>query len=171
MFEDELLDIVDEHDKVIQTMMRSEAYEKKIFPQIRAVWLMLKTKDGQFWIPRRCTTKKVLPYHLDGSVVGHVRSGETYEQAMIREAEEEIGMQVTSMPFCFLGKLTPKEHNAFCMAAVYELEVDEPFDVNFNKDDFCDAAWMSAEQVMQLVEKGELVKDMLPVVLRHFYGA
>ncbi len=69
---------------------------------------MIRNKDGQFWIPRRCSTKQNSPSSLDGSTVGHVSSGETYEQAMIRETQEELNLDISCMAYRSIGKLTPK---------------------------------------------------------------
>lgn len=170
MFEDELLDIVDEHDNVVEQKLRSQAYREKLFPSIRAVWLMIKTVDGKFWIPRRSSEKKVLPNHLDGSVVGHVAAGESYEVAMCRETMEEVNIDVECMPYKRLGKLTPREHDAFCMAEVYELEVLKTFEVDYNKNDFSEGHWMTGQEILEAIKNGEQVKDMLPVVLQHFYN-
>ena len=93
---DEILDIVDVHDQVIQSMPRALVYQKNLCSQMRSIWLIIKNEQGQLWIPRRSWTLKQLPGYLDGSVVGHVRAGETYEQALIRESLEEIGYDLTN---------------------------------------------------------------------------
>jgi isopentenyldiphosphate isomerase len=91
---DELLDLVNDNDQVIGQELRSVIRATNQLHRIRAVWLFLKNKEGKLWIPRRAATKKSHPLALDGSVVGAVSAGETYEQALEREAFEEIGMQI-----------------------------------------------------------------------------
>ena len=68
------------------------------------MWLLIRNQDGKFWIPRRQATKKVLPNCLDGSAVGHVSSGEVYEQSMIREVAEELNIDISGMFFYLLVK-------------------------------------------------------------------
>lgn len=169
MFKDELIDLVDKHDNVVGQIMRSEAYAQKLFPSMRAVWLNIKTKDGLFWIPRRSPHKKVLPNHLDGSVIGHVAAGQTYEDAVVFAAQNEVNLDLKGK-IKQVGKLTPHEHNSFCMYAIYELEVDEPFDVNFSDKNFSEGTWMSAQDIVDAVARKEQMKEMLPFVFNHFYG-
>lgn len=169
MFKDEMIDLVDKHDNVVGQIMRSEAYAQKLFPSMRAVWLNIKTKDGLFWIPRRSPKKKVLPNHLDGSVIGHVAAGQSYEEAVAFAAANEVNLDVKNK-ITYKGKLTPQEHNSFCMYAIYELEVDKPFDVQFSDRNFSEGRWMSAQDLRDVVASGSEVKEMLPYVFNHFYG-
>ena len=168
--QEEFLDLVDENDCVIQTVPRSYVYQNNLCSQMRSVWLFLKNKQHQFWIPRRSMTVKCLPGHLDGSVVGHVQAGENYQQALIREAQEEIRMDLSNDPVKFLGKLTPHEHGSFCFASVYELEIDKAPD-NWNTDEIGDWYWMRAEQIIELCNTNEKFKGSLPMIIKHFYLA
>lgn len=163
----EWVDIVDEEDKVIESMPRSEAYEKKLFTSMRASWLMIKRSDGKFWIPRRSLHKKVLPGALDGSVVGHVSSGETYEQALIRETWEEVGVDLSQHKYRFLGKFVPKKDHSFCFSAIYEIDLEDVPD--WNRDDFMEFFWLTPGEILQKIESGDSCKDSLIQVLERFY--
>lgn len=165
--QEEWVDIVNENDEVVGSMPRSEAYDKKMFASMRASWLMIKNSEGKLWIPRRNFNKKVLPGALDGSVVGHVSAGESYEQALIREAWEEVGIDLKKHPYRFLGKLTPGKDSSFCFAAVYELEVDDVPD--WNRDDFVEFFWLLPQEVVKKIISGDFVKDSLLDVLKSFY--
>lgn len=166
---DELLDLVDHNDCVVQTMPRSEVYQKNLCSQMRSVWLMIKNKDGQLWIPRRSWTVDRLPGHLDGSVSGHVQAGESYEQALIRETLEEAGIDLNLGTYRYLGKLTPHEHNAFCFAAIYECEVATA-PLNWSRADIGEWYWMTPQELLKRCREGEMFKDTLPLVIRHFYS-
>ena len=168
--QEEFLDLVDQNDCVIQTVPRSYVYQNNLCSQMRAVWLFLKNKEGQFWIPRRSMQVKTLPGHLDGSVVGHVQAGETYQEAMIREAQEEIRFDLSQQSFKYLGKLTPQKDGIFCFSAVYELEIDAA-PKNWNKDEIGDWYWMTAEQIIERCNDDEKFKDSLPLIKHHFYGS
>lgn len=165
---DELLDLVDQNDCVVQTMPRSEVYQKNLCSQMRSVWLMIKNQQGQLWIPRRSWTVDRLPGHLDGSVSGHVQAGETYEQALIRETLEEAGVDLQQATYRYLGKLTPHEHSSFCFAAIYEFEVAAAPE-NWSRSDIGEWYWMTPRELLERCNQGEKFKDTLPLVIRNFY--
>lgn len=165
---DELLDIVDEQDRVVNVLPRSVVYEQKLFVHIRSVWLMLKNVHGQLWIPRRSYSRTCLPGYLDGSVVGHVSSGEKYEQAMIREAMEEVGLNMHEVSYKLLGKLTPKKDRSFCFTQVYEAMIDQA-PQHWNKEEFCEWFWLTPQELLQKCNDGDMHKNSLPTILKKFY--
>ena len=89
---DELLDLVDFNDQIIGTKLRSEVYAQNL-NNFRVVNLFLSNDQNQLWIPRRTASKKLFPLSLDTSMGGHVSSGESYEEALKRELQEELGIE------------------------------------------------------------------------------
>ena len=166
--EDELLDLVNEHDEVVGTIFRSQAYAEKRLASLRAVWLLIRNQDGKFWIPRRQATKKVLPNCLDGSAVGHVSSGEVYEQSMIREVAEELNIDISGMPYTFVGRLTPQE-GAICFVEIFELQVPNGFIIDYNKEDFSEFFWLSPQEIIKKINEGEKAKESLIKIMYKFY--
>ncbi|NQV77047.1 MAG: NUDIX domain-containing protein [Lutibacter sp.] len=166
--EDELLDLVNEQDQVIGTIWRSKAYAENRLASVRAVWFFIKNQDNKFWIPRRQATKKVLPNCLDGSAVGLVSSGETYKQAMIREIAEELNVDIISLPYRFIGTLTPQE-GAICFIQVFELQVLNDFIIDYNKNDFSEYFWLSSQEIIDKINAGEKAKDSLIKIMKKFY--
>ncbi|MBP9765144.1 NUDIX domain-containing protein [Candidatus Babeliales bacterium] len=166
---DEILDLVDEQDCVVQTMPRLQVYNQNLCSQMRSVWLIIKNQHGQMWIPRRSWNVDRLPGHLDGSVSGHVLAGETYEQALVRETMEEVGLQLQPGSYSFLGKLTPQAHNTFCFASVYEMLVDAAPE-NWNRHDIADWYWLTPQELMIRCQQGDKFKDTLPVIMHYFYN-
>ena len=167
---EEMLDIVDKNDEVISTMPRSEVYAQDLCSQMRSVWLLIKNEEGKLWIPRRCNSRPILPGYLDGSVVGHVQAGETYQQAMIREAQEEVGIDMSKIPYKLFGKITPHEDESFCFATVYECALQQA-PANWNQREFSEWFWLSPQELMQKILAGEKVKDTLPIILQKYYGS
>lgn len=89
----ELLDVVDENNNLTgEKEERSIIHEKGIYHREVAVWIM--NKKGEILLQKRAATKKQHPNKW-ALCAGHVDSGETVEQAIVREMEEEIGMKVT----------------------------------------------------------------------------
>lgn len=166
--EDELLDVVNEQDQVIGTIFRSQAYEQNKLSSLRAIWFLVRNQDGKFWIPRRHASKKNSPNILDGSAVGHVSAGETYEQSMIREVQEELNLDVSSMQYRLMGTLTPQT-GSICFIQVFELHVPNGFVIDYNKNDFSDFYWLSAQEIIQKYEQGDTMRKTLKIIIDTFY--
>ncbi|KKP24832.1 MAG: NUDIX hydrolase [candidate division TM6 bacterium GW2011_GWF2_28_16] len=164
---DELLDLVDENDIVIATMWRAEVYAKKL-SNFRAINAFLKNSKGEVWIPLRVTTKRVFPLHLDMSVGGHVSSGETYDQAFVREVQEEINLDVTKLSYKKIGLFVPHKHGVSAFQTVYEIDYEQ--DPDFNKNDFIKGQWMLPQDALQLILSGQKAKGDLPKLLHLVYG-
>ncbi|MGW2656121.1 NUDIX hydrolase [Streptomyces sp. NPDC001478] len=100
---DEILDIVDENDVVVGQAPRGEATARGL-PH-RCVFIEARDADGRIFVHRRTATKAVFPSHYDMFVGGVVGAGEPYDEAALREAEEELGVSGLPRPeplFTFL---------------------------------------------------------------------
>jgi len=86
----ELLDIVDENDNVIGQDTKENKFSKGLIS--RTAVCFLKDGKNKLIIVKRSPTKKSFPNRYDLSVCGNVRSGETYEHAIKREINEELGI-------------------------------------------------------------------------------
>ncbi|GAA2632385.1 NUDIX domain-containing protein [Streptomyces axinellae] len=93
---DELLDIVDERDRVVGQRLRGEVYEKRL--RHRSTSIRVRDGAGRIFVHRRTPTKLIFPSMYDVVVGGVVGAGEDYDTAALREAEEELGVSGLPMP-------------------------------------------------------------------------
>jgi len=163
---DELLDIVNEQDEIIGTMMRSEVYAKKL-RTFRAINAFIINEKNQLWIPRRTATKALFPSCLDVSVGGHVQSGESYHQAFIREAAEEINVDLIHQSYRFLGPLSPFTSPVSAFMHVYEIPMNET--PAYNREDFSESFWFTPAELLAKIANGEKAKSDLAPLVRIFY--
>jgi isopentenyldiphosphate isomerase len=166
MNDDEILDVVDTDDRVIGQMRRSAVYRNAL-SNFRVVNAFLMNSSGEIWIPRRSVVKKIFPSCLDMSIGGHVKSGESYESALEREAWEEIRLDIMAVQVRLLGRLTPQEHGVSAFMKVYEIFSDST--PEFNRDDFSEYFWLTPFEALAKIAEGEPTKDDLPRLLRIFY--
>jgi isopentenyl-diphosphate delta-isomerase type 1 len=87
--------IVDENDLVVGAETRSVARKRGLRHRIVRVFLI--NSNGQILLQQRSLELTDSPGKWDQSVGGHVDEGEGYDQAAIREAYEELGIQITEL--------------------------------------------------------------------------
>jgi len=164
---DELLDLVDEQDRVIGSWTRSAIYREGM-NNFRAVNAFLVNDAGQLWIPRRTATKRIFPLCLDMSVAGHVSSGETYDEAFRRELLEELNLHLDEVEWRLLGHLIPHQHGTSAFMHVYEIRSNDVPD--FNRDDFIEYYWLYPHEVIDRLNSGDQSKDDLPRLIKTFFN-
>lgn len=165
--DDEYLDLVDENDQVIGKKRRSEVYAENL-SNFRVINAFVVNQKGEIWIPRRAANKRIFPLCLDMSVGGHVESGETYEQTLKREAQEELNIDTDKIVVKLLGHLTPRKDNVSAFMSVYEIKLDEA--PNYNKNDFIEYFWLTPKAFFERLVQGDKAKSDLPKLIELFYG-
>lgn len=99
---DERIDIVTKDGKPTgKTALKTEVHRKGYYHNTAHLWLY--TKNGEILLAQRSLKKTIFPGLWDVSVAGHVDAGETIEQAIIRECQEEIGFRITASELTKIG--------------------------------------------------------------------
>lgn len=88
----EYFPIVDEEGNTIGTAPRSVCHDGTSMLLHPVVHLHLFNNKGEVFLQKRSMQKDIQPGKWDTSVGGHVNPGEAIEDAIIREASEELGL-------------------------------------------------------------------------------
>ncbi|MFE2888218.1 NUDIX hydrolase [Streptomyces graminifolii] len=121
---DEILDIVDEQDQVIGQAPRGEAYAQGL--RHRTAFIQARDAQGRVFVHRRTSTKLVFPSLYDMFVGGVVGAGESYDDAALREAEEELGVSGLPRPTFLFKFLYDDGAGRTWWSAVYEVRCELP---------------------------------------------
>lgn len=92
----ELVDKVNEHDKVIGRVTRKQAHTEGHIH--RSVLFYLFDKHGRIYVNQRTEDKDFYPLYWSIVFGGHVTSGQSYEKAVLKEGREEAGIE-SIIPF------------------------------------------------------------------------
>jgi isopentenyl-diphosphate delta-isomerase len=162
----EILDVVDEKDRVIGQKSREEVYRNKS-KNFRVVNAFVENDKGEVLILRRNPNKAYFPLGLDMSVGGHVKSGENYDVALERELHEELGLSLDKLSYSLIAYLNPYNSNLSSFSKTYKIKYNETPD--YDKEEFLEHYWMKPIDVLTQIEKGDISKDDLPVLLEMFF--
>ncbi|HZG02466.1 MAG TPA: NUDIX domain-containing protein [Streptomyces sp.] len=153
---DELLDIVDEWDRVVGQAPRREATARRL--RHRAVAVRVRDAEGRIFVHRRTADKLVFPSLYDLGVGGVVGAGEGYDEAALREAEEELGVRGLPAPEPRLKFLYESPEHAWFMA-VYEVRCELP--VRPQAEEIAWWAFLPEDEVERRLPEWDVVPDGL----------
>ena len=164
---DEMLDMLNDAGEIVGVASRNDVMQSDV-RNYRLVSAFLRSPDGQFHILRRAYTKK----NFGGcfaSVGGCVQAGESYEQALFREIEEEVFLKPIDYTWQLLGYTNPKIDDTYGHVAVYELICSK--EVTYNPEDFCEIRTLSLDELHQLCQQQTDVSHNLPIYIKKFYAS
>ncbi len=140
----EMVHIVDNQDKVIDTVLRSVMRAKKLYHRVIRVFLF--NSKGEIFIHQRTHKKDIYPGYLDTSIAGTVTTG-TYEEEAVKELKEEVG--ITNVPIQSLFKFNSTDTQSFCM--VYKCVYDGG--LKLQKEEVIWGKFMPIDEVKELLKK------------------
>ncbi|WP_441248792.1 NUDIX hydrolase [Kitasatospora sp. McL0602] len=148
---EELLDVVDEQDRVVGQAVRGEVYRLGLTH--RCVFILVRDPQGRIFTHRRTETKLFAPGAYDCFVGGVVGAGETYASAAVREAEEELG--VTGIEPRPLFRFLYADGPWWC--DMYEAAWDGPVSPQVEEVAWHD--WLTEDELAQRLTEWEFVAD------------
>ncbi|MFJ5232001.1 NUDIX hydrolase [Kitasatospora sp. NPDC088391] len=151
---DEILDVVDEHDRVLRTAPRSEVYRDGLIH--RCVFILVRDPRGRIFTHRRSPAKTFAPNAYDCFVGGVVGAGESYADAAVREAEEELGVTGLRTRPLFRFRYSDGEKYSW-WSDVHEAEWDGPVSPQTSEVGWYD--WLTEDELTERLATWEFVPD------------
>ena len=123
----ELFPLIDEEGNVVGKATRAECHSGSMLLH-PVVHLHIFNKAGDLFLQKRSMSKDIQPGKWDTAVGGHVDYGEQVEDALRREAREELGVQQFQPTFLFRYIFQSKVERE--MVNAYRTVYEGPFTVD-----------------------------------------
>lgn len=148
--QDELLPLVDENGNITGAATRGECHNGSMMMH-PVVHLHVFNSKGELYLQKRPEWKDIQPGKWDTAVGGHIDLGEHVEQALFREAGEELGIE----------GFTPEALPQYVFRSACECEMVYPYKTVYDKD-ICPSEETSGGRFWNIDEIRESIgKDIL----------
>jgi isopentenyldiphosphate isomerase len=149
----ELWNIYDQYRHLTDRIhKRGEEMKAGDYHLVVHVWII--NDDGQFLIQKRQPWKIGFPDMWDCSAAGSAVMGDNSEQAAIREAKEELGidLNIEKGERLFTVKFSQGFDDIWLIRQNVALE-----DLHLQEEEVADAKWASEAEIREMVETGEFI--------------
>ncbi len=170
---EEMVDILDEKaNKTGKVMLKSEAHKKSLRHSGAHLWIY--NSKGEVLLQLRHPTKVLRPNVWDVSVAGHITAGSNPKDTVIREAKEELNLDVDPDNFIFIGvhkvdEQTPQgwTHRVFNWTYLTQLEVDLK-NLKLEKDEVSNTRWVPLDEFEADIHDPKRSKKYTPTRLEFY---
>ncbi len=161
----EIMDIVNENDEIVGSASKKEIYEKRLLHRI--VHIFIFNDRNEMALQLQGKNKKFCPLHWNTAAAGHPRSGESHEEAALRELEEEIGIR-TDIDLKFKDIYEYKDRQGLKKILItFKGNHNGPFTVNPLEVE--KAEFFTMDKIQKMIGNGEKFHPELLFLLRkHF---
>lgn len=155
----ELVEVVDEDDRVVDVVPRSLVRERLLLH--RCTYVVVLDPDGRVYVHRRADSKDVYPGFYDVVAGGVNGVGESYEVCAAREVHEELG--VTARPaYRFTHRYQGPDGR--CFGGVFDVVWDGP--IRWQPEEVAWGTFLSLDDVDAMIERERFCPDSLEVFER-----
>jgi isopentenyldiphosphate isomerase len=146
---EEWFPVVDEDGNEISRAPRSVCHDGKSMLLHPVIHLHLFNKKGELFLQKRAMTKDLLPGYWDTSVGGHVAPGESIDEALRREAMEELGLNGFEYEFKKKYRWESKREKEL----VYSFTVKSELVPLINRDEIEEGRFWTMREIMSNLGK------------------
>ncbi len=156
----EYLDLVDEDDTVLGKASRDECHEQNLLH--RSVMFFVFDPAWRILVNRRASDKEFFGGRWSIVLGGHVPSGESYDDAVVREGLEEADLRSKPFRMGYFRKRLPEESEN---VTVYGFKTSQKPDLLEDEIEY--GEFMTLEEALKKIETEEFIpetRQLLPIL-------
>lgn len=153
---EEFFDVLDEKGNYTgKVETREKCHKEGLWHKAVAVYII--NSKNQILLQRRSANKRLWPNMLDVTAGGHVLAGEFGFEAIIREAKEELGIELNKNEITFLGASISKQsekdiiNNHFNEYYIVRKDLDET-KLKLQKEEVSEIKWIDKEEIIERIK-------------------
>ena len=158
---DELVTIVDQHNRVVGNVARHEMRTRKL-PH-RAAYILVFNSSGELFVQKRTRSKDIYPGYFDVAAGGVVLAGESYEEAAKRELAEELGIRDADLAGHFTFR--HEDVNNLVWGKVFSCSYDG--ELILQAEEIAGGFFARPDEVLALSDKEPFTPDGIYVLKRY----
>jgi 16S rRNA (adenine1518-N6/adenine1519-N6)-dimethyltransferase len=139
-----MIDSVDDHDRPVGVIRRDQVFVRHA--NFRVVHCLVFNRRDQLLLQRIGKENPRHPGLWGSSVAGYIFANETYDQAVTRRLEEELGVRE---PVAYVGKTSMYDEGCEKFIGVFRAMHDGPIELDHRHID--SVAFVSPEQLHQMI--------------------
>ena len=159
----QLIDVVNDNNEVVGKVTEDELYKMKLAHRI--VHVLVFNNQDKMVLQLRSKTKSFCPGYWSTTVGGRVQSSESYEEAAIREMQEEIGIILN------LEKIADEIYTydgLKMFQRIYKAKFDGK--LSTNDPDIERFEYKSLDEIQKMIVKDEKFHPEFVVILNKYYN-
>ena len=141
--------VVDEEDNVVGVELRGVVDERGLRYRVSALWL--RNSEGDVLLARRAYTKTHYSGRWGPAVAGTVDEGESYEENIVKEAGEELGLTGVDMKKGPKTKTSGK-YNNFTQWFVGVVDESVSF-FKIQEEEVVEIKWFSVDELREMMRE------------------
>lgn len=167
---EEKLDIFTREGEYLGIKTREECHASNPGFYHKPAWTWAYNSKGEILVQKRSMQKKKFPGLWDMPCAGHVDAGETAKKGAIREAKEEIGIDVSEDEMQFMFEYI--EDDAWEIGQVFFFKLDKEIeDMTIQEEEVESVKWLSFEEFKKILYSDKWVpmdKEYKDLVVEKF---
>lgn len=150
---EELLKVYSDDGTYLGMELRSKVHDEQLFHVEVAIWIINSNKE--LLLEKRSLSKKLNPgrYSL---CAGHVVGDDSVEDTLIREAHEEIGLDLQGYNYQYVTVVTRREPKNYCFSHHYILFADVSLaNLTIQTEELSEVIFMDYQEFKHRVQRND----------------